>query len=192
MALPRQPIPDSNLTSYLHRFHAATQTFEAGGSDTIAVTKTHNGTLLEIKEHALTPKNIITGFELYNEKSAYSVNALVYVQTGKTYTDGLGNSYYSVPGVYICVSPVPPKIDTKRLTRLYLKTYYEKVKQKDGIIYAPIVVPDDTREVAYKTKDEGGMYWRIIAPAVTVDARACKNGMGIIAYTATQLSGSGI
>lgn len=189
MNFPRPPLPQSNLMSWLSRMHAATRRLQPGASDTISVTNSPDGVVFEIKEHAQAPRNLVSGFEKYEDGNAYAINTLVYVDTFKTYKDDKDVEYVSIPGTYICVSPVPPKVDPATLSNPYLKEYYSKVTQLDGVVYAPIVVENDTREPAYKKEDGKGKYWHLIAPAVMV-TRNCENGEGVQTYTAAQMNSS--
>ncbi len=189
MAFPNPPIPSNANFSWLNRFHGAAKRLTPGESDTISATTTHNGTIFEIKEHALAPKNIVTGFEEWQEEGGYSINTLVYVTSEKTWIDDAGTSFYQMPGVYICVSPVPPKIDIANFDNAFLKTYYSNNTQHPGIVYAPVVVINDTRLLAYQTEDGKGKYWYCIAPAISADI-SCQDGMGVTTYAAMQKSGS--
>lgn len=185
MHFPRSPLPVNNLQSWLSRLLASTKRITPSESETIGVTNTPDGVVFEIKEHALAPKNLVSGFEKYEDGNGYAINTLVYVEEAKTYEDDKKQKYSSIPGTYICVSPVPPKIDIATLSNPYLQEYYSKVTQAPGVVYAPIVIANDTRSLAYTTEDGKGKYWHLIAPAVMV-AVNCEDGNPVTTYAAMQ------
>ena len=189
MDFPNPPIPQGAVSSWLNRFHAASVSLKQGGSDTIAVSGGPSGMTLEVKDHVLATRNLVSFEGEYVEGNGYQLNTIVTVSVGKNFIDGDKKSYYSLPGWYICVSPVPVKIDPKTLTDPFLKQYYTNSTQQAGIVYAPIFIENDTRNFAIDTKDGKGMYWQLICP-LTVSSLGCLNGSNVTTYVAQQTSGS--
>lgn len=161
MSLPRAPIPDTALQSYLNQLVKGVQRFTPSNSDTITARNTSTGTVYEVNDHII-PRNFPMNWQdLYVAGDAYSIGAMVFVSSSFTTTIADGTQFQSIAGVYVCTSPIPPKVDTSTLTDPFLIAYYTDHSQASSICYAPIYpYPTDTN--AYLTTDGKGKYWHLV------------------------------
>ena len=149
---PISPIPVNNLTSYLKRLADASRRLQPISSNTLAITETSNGIRMEAADHLQISKFPVTWEGEWDRSGSYSIGAMVYSGSIDSST------------TFICVSPVPPILDTSYLTGsnyVGLKYYYDTHTQQSGINYSP-VVPYEYETLAHETEDGNGLYWRLL------------------------------
>src|SRR6266704_3130326 len=91
---PPPPGTDSNLTSWLSRFHEAVQRQRIGTSTTLKQSNGPGGTANEVHDHVLPLAFPFDWFGAYDPTCSYMYNAMVKVTVAADYTDTKTNILY--------------------------------------------------------------------------------------------------
>ncbi len=152
----------------------------------LVMSKGSNGTTLRLS------KKFRFGYETlryrgeYDPNEVYTINDVVRVLHGKTYTDITGTAITCTPGVWICVVNVPGKKYSDQFKRIGY-TSNKRYLQQDGVDYFP-KYPEPTDKATLDRPN--GRYWDLLS-LLPVESQMCdESGNEVKAYVDTYQSGS--
>lgn len=151
---PNNNIPASSLHVYLNRQNNAGNTNKIQGSDSYTLTRTTNGTAVNINQQGNAS---IKYRNVYTASNAYHINDVVYVSSSFDYIDTYGISYSITDGTWICTRDVPPIYDAVTSASIAASPYLTEAN-KNTIIRQSNVV--------YYPCDVSGSYWRKMGSSV--------------------------